>query len=32
MAWSLVGMVALHVCAALWHQFVRRDGTLRKML
>ena len=32
MAWSLVGMIALHASAALWHQFVRRDGTLRKML
>ncbi len=32
MAWSLVGMIALHAGAALWHQFVRRDGTLRKML
>lgn len=32
MAWSLIGMIVLHVSAALWHQFVRRDGTLRKML
>jgi cytochrome b561 len=32
MAWSLIGMIALHVTAALWHQFIRRDGTLRKML
>ncbi len=32
MAWSLVGLIALHAGAALWHQFVRRDGTLRKML
>ena len=32
MAWSLVGMIALHAGAALWHQLVRRDGTLRKML
>ena len=32
MAWSLIGMIVLHVSAALWHKFVRRDGTLRKML
>lgn len=32
MAWSLVGLISLHVSAALWHQFVRQDGTLRKML
>ncbi len=32
MAWSLIGMIVLHVAGALWHQFIRRDGTLRKML
>ncbi|MFC7739306.1 cytochrome b [Roseomonas sp. GCM10028921] len=32
MAWSLFCMVALHATAAVWHQFIRRDGTLRKML
>ena len=32
MAWSLVGLIVLHAGAALWHQIVRRDGTLRKML
>lgn len=32
MAWSLVAMIVLHVSGALWHHFVRRDGTLRKML
>ncbi len=32
MAWSLVAMIGLHVSGALWHHFVRRDGTLRKML
>jgi cytochrome b561 len=31
-AWALVALVAMHVSAALWHQFVRRDGTLGKML
>ena len=25
-------LIALHVAATLWHQFVRRDGTLRRML
>lgn len=25
-------LIAGHVAAALWHQFVRRDGTLRRML
>jgi cytochrome b561 len=25
-------LIALHVAAALWHQFVRHDGTLRRML
>ncbi len=28
----LVALVALHAGAALWHHFVRRDDTLRKML
>lgn len=26
------GVIAIHVLAALWHQFVRRDGTLQRML
>ena len=33
--WSallLVALVALHAGAALWHHFIRRDDTLRKML
>jgi cytochrome b561 len=25
-------LIALHVAAALWHQFIRHDGTLRRML
>jgi cytochrome b561 len=25
-------LIALHVVAALWHQFIRRDGTLQRML
>ncbi len=31
-AWLLLALVALHAAAACWHQWVRRDGTLRKML
>nr|WP_276557185.1 cytochrome b [Prosthecomicrobium hirschii] len=31
-AWLLLGLVALHVAAALWHGFVRRDGVLQSML
>lgn len=26
------GVIALHALAALWHQFVRRDGVLQRML
>jgi cytochrome b561 len=30
--WRVGGLVlALHVCGALWHQFVARDGILRRM-
>lgn len=28
----LLVLLALHIAAALWHQFVRRDGVLRRML
>ncbi len=28
----LLGVVGLHVLAALWHYFVRRDGVLQRML
>lgn len=31
-AWLLIGLVAVHAIAALWHHFVRRDGVLRAML
>ncbi|HZP20115.1 MAG TPA: cytochrome b/b6 domain-containing protein [Bauldia sp.] len=27
-----VGLIAIHVAASLWHQFVRRDGVLSRML
>lgn len=30
--WWLVAILAVHVAAALWHHFVKRDGVLRKML
>jgi len=30
-AWVLLGLVCLHVAAALWHHFVTRDGMLRRM-
>ncbi len=30
-AWVLLGLISLHVLAALWHHFVLRDGTLRLM-
>jgi cytochrome b561 len=29
---SLLGLIAGHACAALWHHFVRRDDTLTAML
>ena len=29
---ALLGLVALHVAAALYHQFIRRDGVLLRML
>jgi cytochrome b561 len=32
LAWVLVGVVALHAAAALWHHFVLKDDTLRRML
>lgn len=30
-AWLLLGLILLHVAAALWHHFVVRDGVLRRM-
>jgi cytochrome b561 len=32
LALALVGAVAVHAGAAIWHQYVRRDGTLSRML
>jgi cytochrome b561 len=31
-AWVLLAAVGLHLCAALYHHFVRRDEVLRRML
>jgi cytochrome b561 len=31
-AWALLVLATVHVAAALWHHFVRRDRTLRMML
>jgi cytochrome b561 len=30
-AWSLIGLVGLHVAAALKHQFIDKDGLLERM-
>lgn len=30
--WTLIGLICLHVLAALWHQFVRRDRVLNRMI
>ena len=31
LAWTLLALIALHVAAAAWHQWVRRDGLLDAM-
>jgi cytochrome b561 len=31
LAYALFGLATLHALAALWHQYVRRDGMLRRM-
>ena len=31
-AWCLLALVCLHVAAAFWHELVRKDGVLRRML
>jgi cytochrome b561 len=31
LAWTLLALIALHVAAALWHQYIRRDGLLDAM-
>jgi cytochrome b561 len=30
-AWALLGLVGLHVAAAVFHHFILRDGVLRRM-
>ncbi len=30
-AYALLGLVAFHVAAALWHQFIKRDGLMTRM-
>ncbi len=32
LGWLLFGILALHIGAALWHHFVKRDATLAQML
>ena len=32
LAYSALGLLVLHVSAALWHHFVRRDAVLRRIL
>ena len=32
MMWTLAALIGLHVLAALYHHFLRRDGVLRRML
>jgi cytochrome b561 len=31
LAYALFGLIGIHVLAALWHHFFRRDGLLRRM-
>lgn len=32
LAWIMIGLVALHISAALYHGFIRRDGVLGRMV
>jgi cytochrome b561 len=32
LAWSVIGLAALHALAALKHHFIDRDTTLKRML
>ncbi|MDE2221068.1 MAG: cytochrome b/b6 domain-containing protein, partial [Gammaproteobacteria bacterium] len=32
LSWALLALVGLHVAAGLYHQFVKRDGVLQRML
>jgi cytochrome b561 len=31
LSWAILAVVLLHVSAALWHHFVKRDGLLSRM-
>lgn len=31
-AWIVLGVIGAHAAAALWHHFVRKDNTLRRMI
>ncbi|GGB94625.1 cytochrome b561 [Novosphingobium endophyticum] len=30
-SWAMMALVALHVAAAVWHQFIVKDGLIRRM-
>ena len=32
LTWVILAIIVLHVAAAIWHQFIRRDGLLSRML
>jgi cytochrome b561 len=32
LAWSMLALIVMHIAAALWHHYVRRDGVLVAML
>jgi cytochrome b561 len=32
LAWSMLALIVMHIAAALWHHYVRRDGVLIAML
>jgi cytochrome b561 len=32
LAYVLFALIGLHILGALWHQFIRRDGVLRRIL
>lgn len=31
-AWFAIGFIVLHILAALWHHYIRKDETLKRML
>jgi cytochrome b561 len=32
LVYVLLGFIVLHIAGAAWHQFVKRDGVMRRML